>query len=66
MAARYLEPLQPELRAKIKQASGAAVYSLDDAERAAFVNAIRPVFDKMDGVSGADGKLVREILEPHW
>ncbi len=66
VAARYLEPLQPDLRAKIKQASGNAVYSLNDAERAAFVNAIRPVFDKMDGVSGADGKLVRKILEPHW
>ena len=66
VAARYLEPLQPELRGKIKEASGSAVYSLSAAEKAAFVNAIRPVFDKMDGVSGADGKLVRKILEPHW
>ena len=65
VAARYLDPLQPELRGKIKKAGG-DVYSLSDAERAAFVNAIRPVFDKMDGVSGADGKLVRKILEPHW
>ena len=65
VAARYLDPLQPELRGKIKQAGG-DVYSLNDAERAAFVDAIRPVFDKMDGVSGADGKLVRKILEPHW
>ena len=65
VAARYLDPLQPELRGKIKKAGG-DVYSLDAAEKAAFVNAIRPVFDKMDGVSGADGKLVRKILEPHW
>ena len=65
VAARYLDPLQPDLRGKIKQAGG-DVYSLNDAEKAAFVNAIRPVFDKMDGVSGADGKLVRKILEPHW
>ena len=65
VAARYLDPLQPELRGKIKQAGG-DVHSLDKAEKAAFVDAIRPVFDKMDGVTGADGKLVRAILEPHW
>ncbi len=65
VAAKYLDPLQPELRGKIKQAGG-DVYSLNDAEKAAFVDAIRPVFDKMDGVSGPDGKLVRTILEPHW
>ena len=65
IAANHLEPLQPVLRDKIRKAGG-DVYSLDKGEKAAFVNAIRPVFDKMDGVSGADGQLVRKILEPHW
>ena len=65
VAANHLEPLQPILRAKISKA-GSNVYSLSKSQKAAFVNAIRPVFDKMDGVSGSDGKLVRRILEPHW
>ncbi len=65
VAARHLEPLQPVLRSKIGQAGG-DVYSLDEGEKAAFVDAIRPVFDKMDSVSGDDGKRVRKILEPHW
>jgi len=65
VAATHLEPLQPMLRDKIRKA-GVEVYSLNKAEKDAFVNAIRPVFDKMDGVSGADGQIVRKILEPHW
>lgn len=65
VAAAHLEPLQPTLREKISKAGG-EVYSLNKAEKDAFVNAIRPVFDKMDGVSGADGQIVRKILEPHW
>jgi TRAP-type C4-dicarboxylate transport system substrate-binding protein len=65
VAANHLEPMLPTLRAKIRKAGG-NVYSLNKSEKAAFVNAIRPVFDKMDDVSGADGKLVRRILEPHW
>ena len=67
VAAKHLEPLQPILRSKISSANkGVNVYTLSPSEKAAFVNAIRPVFDKMDTVSGADGKVVRRILEPHW
>lgn len=65
IAADHLAPLQATLRAKIK-AAGGDVYSLSDAEKAAFVNAIKPVFDRMDGESGAAGKRIRQILEPHW
>ena len=65
VAARHLEPLQGTLRAKIKEAGG-DVYSFSDAEKAAFVKAIMPVFDRMDGETGAEGKRVRGILEPHW
>ena len=67
VAAKHLEPLQPILRSKISSANkGVNVYTLSPSEKAAFVNAIRPVFDKMDTVSGADGQVVRRILEPHW
>ncbi len=65
VAANHLEPLQPVLRDRIRKAGG-DIHSLDDGEKAAFVDAIRPVFDKMDEVTGADGQLVRKILEPHW
>lgn len=65
VAAEYLDPLQETLMSKIN-AAGGEVYSLSDAERAAFVAAIRPVFDKMDKETGADGKRVRAILEPYW
>ena len=43
-----------------------AGWPLSDAERAAFVEAIRPVFDKMDKETGAEGKRIRAILEPYW
>ncbi len=65
IAANHLAPLQGALRAKIK-AAGGDVYSFTDGEKAAFVNAIKPVFDKMDGETGAAGKRIRAILEPHW
>lgn len=65
VAANHLAPLQATLRTKIK-AAGGDVYSLNVGEKAAFVNAIKPVFDKMDGESGADGKRIRAILEPYW
>lgn len=65
VAARHLAPLQEEIRAKIKEAGG-NVYSFSDAEKTAFVDAIKPVFDKMDGETGTAGKQIRRILEPYW
>jgi len=64
VAAEGLEPLQGKLRALITKRGG-NVYSLSDSERAAFVDAIRPIFDSMDKVTGADGAKIRMILEPY-
>lgn len=65
VAANHLEPLQGKLRDRIKKAGG-DVYSLSGAERKLFVNAIRPVFDRMDKETGAAGQRIRKLVEPYW
>lgn len=65
IAANHLAPLQAKLRGMIGKAGG-DVYSLSGAERKMFVDAIKPVFDKMDKETGADGKKIRTLLEPYW
>lgn len=65
VAAEELEPLQGKLRDLIAKRGG-NIYSLSDEERTAFVNAVKPVFNEMDKVTGSDGAKIRRILEPQW
>lgn len=44
----------------------AEVYTLNDAEYAAFRKAIRPAFDEMDATAGEGGKQIKAILAKYW
>jgi TRAP-type C4-dicarboxylate transport system substrate-binding protein len=48
------------------KAQKADIYTLNDAESAAFRKAIRPVFDEMDATGGEGGKQIKAILAKYW
>jgi TRAP-type C4-dicarboxylate transport system substrate-binding protein len=48
------------------KAQKADIYTLSDAESAAFRKAIRPVFDEMDATGGEGGKQIKAILAKYW
>ena len=65
MSAIQLEKTMMQAQADMVKAGG-TIYPLTDAERRMFLDKIRPVFAKMDAASGAEGKMVRAILEKNW
>lgn len=65
MSAELLEKTMKQSQEAMVKAGG-QIYPLTDAERRMFLDKIRPVFAKMDAASGAEGKMVRAILEKYW
>lgn len=65
MSADLAEKSMAETQAALKKA-GAKLYLLTDPERRMFLDKIKPVFGEMDKASGAEGKMVRAILQKYW
>lgn len=57
---------QQEKAAEELKTKGADVYGLNEEERAAFKQAVRPVFDEIEAAAGEQAKPFVELLSPHW
>jgi TRAP-type C4-dicarboxylate transport system substrate-binding protein len=62
---QLLVKAQDEAIENMKKA-GADVYKMNAQERAAFIAAFRPVYDKITEASGAAGKPFLDALKPYW
>jgi TRAP-type transport system periplasmic protein len=64
-SAEYLVKATDDAAGQMKQ-QRADIYTLSDAELAAFRTAIRAAFAKMDAETGAAGKQIADVLRGYW
>lgn len=55
-----------ESAAATMKSQGADIYTLSDAELAAFKAAVRPVIARIDESAGEAGKPIADVLKPYW